>query len=598
MAIYRCEVCYYEYNEDEQGLMWTGLHDGWVCPVCDSSKKLFECVDEPSKTDAVSPTSDDDTERTISDIMVETMVNWGVKHVFGMVGHSNLGLAEAIRKQDKAGSLSFVGIRHEGAAAFAASAYGKLTGRPAACLAIAGPGATNLLTGLWDAKLDRVPVLALTGQVDLQFLGPGSFQEVDLPATFQSVACWSQTVFEGSDHSELMSLALKHAQLKRGVSHLIFPNQIQEVSATANEKPADPTGRLPEQSIQPPLESLEEALGMIRKARKPVLIIGHGSRFCMPQVIKFAEQLQLPVITTFKGKGLIPDSHPLSCGVLGLSGTPIASHFMSDSDLLIVLGASFSKHTGIMKAKPTIQVDFDPMVLGKFHAVTCPLWGEIKTTVTLMLKALVDEAPKVDRRQELSTQWQLWREEKKVRAAESRGRGISSAALFESMGRHVPSDAVIVVDVGNNTYSFGRYFECRSQSILMSGYLGSIGYGYPAAIGAYAAAPDRPVLAVTGDGGFAQYMAELTTAVKYRMPIKHILLNNRELGKISKEQRTDGKTVWSTELHNPDFSRFAKNCGALGVRVDSVEGLDSGLETIFAHDGPAMLEVMTDAELI
>jgi pyruvate oxidase len=598
MAIYRCEVCYYEYREDEQGLPWDDLHEGWVCPVCDSQKPLFKRIDEPPDPSAPVSPADDGPDRTISDIMVETMINWGVTQVFGMVGHSNLGLAEAIRKQHEAGRVSFVGIRHEGAAAFAASAYGKLTGRPAACLAIAGPGATNLLTGLWDARLDRVPVLALTGQVDLQFLGPGSFQEVDLPAAYQSVAGWSQTVFEGSHHSELMSLALKHALLERCVSHLIFPNQLQDLPAAADEKPAEPSGRLPSYTIRPPEESLEHAMAMIRRARKPVLIVGHGARFCMSQILKFAEHLGLPVITTFKGKGLIPDRHPLSCGVLGLSGTPVAGHFMSDSDLLIVLGASFSKHTGIMKAKPTIQVDFDPLTLGKFHAVTCPVWGEIGTTVTLLLKALINEAPKADRKRELARQWRQWRKEKRTRAAESRGRGISSAALFEAMGRYVPADAVIAVDVGNNTYSFGRYFECQAQSILMSGYLGSIGYGYPAAIGACAAAPDRPIVAVTGDGGFAQYMGELTTAVKYRMPIKHILLNNRELGKISKEQRKEGKTVWSTSLHNPNFSQFAENCGAPGMRIDSVEALDRGLETLFTHHGPAMLEVMTDAELI
>ncbi|MCP3872923.1 MAG: hypothetical protein GY699_07185 [Desulfobacteraceae bacterium] len=161
--------------------------------------------------------------------MIETMINWGVKYVFGMAGHSNLGIAEAIRKQCENKKLKFIGVRHEGAAAFAASVYGKLKGTPAACLAIAGPGGTNLLTGLWDAKMDRVPVLALTGQVDIQFLGPGSFQELDLTAAFQSVTCFSQSVLSESNHSELMSLALKHAILNRDVSHLTFPNQIQDL---------------------------------------------------------------------------------------------------------------------------------------------------------------------------------------------------------------------------------------------------------------------------------------------------------------------------------------------------------------------------------
>jgi thiamine pyrophosphate-dependent acetolactate synthase large subunit-like protein len=564
---------------------------------------LEETVEEKSADDSndslpIATGEDTRGENTISDVMIETMVNWGVTHVFGMVGHSNLGLSEAIRRQCEAGKLSFIGIRHEGAASFAASAYGKLTGRPAACLAIAGPGATNLLTGLWDAKLDRVPVLALTGQVDLQFLGPGSFQEVNLPAAFDSVAAWSQTVLEESDHVGLMNLALKNAIITRNVSHLIFPNQVQDVHISADVEASGPAGRLTSNKIVPPAESIDNALHAIRKSQKPVIIVGHGARYSMDSIVRFAEHHRVPVITTFKAKGVINDNHPLACGVLGLSGTPVSSHFMSDSDLLIVLGASFSKHTGIVKSKPTIQVDLDPMILGKFHAISNPVWGEIGVTVDILTKEMLNDEPKIDRHEEIAKQWKDWREEKKRREKKMGSKGIHSATVFSAMTKCIPEDAVIAVDVGNNTYSFGRYFECRSQSILMSGYLGSIGYGYPAAIGAWAAAPDRPLVAVTGDGGFAQYMAELSTAVKYNIPIKHILLNNKELGKISKEQRDDGKQVWSTSLHNPDFHKYAEVTGVLGVRVSDPSEIEKGIDRIFEHDGPGMLEVMIDPELI
>jgi len=168
---------------------------------------------------------------TVSDVMAETMANWGVRWVFGMVGHSNLGLADAVRRQESAGRMGYIGVRHEGAASFACSAYGKLTGRPAACLSIAGPGATNLLTGLWDANVDRAPVLALTGQVDTQVLGPGAFQEIDLSAAYGKVAQWSQTVLHDSRHSELVNLAAKSAILNRGVAHLIFPDEVQVLEA-------------------------------------------------------------------------------------------------------------------------------------------------------------------------------------------------------------------------------------------------------------------------------------------------------------------------------------------------------------------------------
>ncbi|GET24420.1 thiamine pyrophosphate-binding protein [Prolixibacter sp. NT017] len=537
-------------------------------------------------------------ETTVSDIMAETMVNWGVDTVFGMVGHSNLGLADALRRQEEKGGLKFIGIRHEGAGAFAASAYGKLTGKPPACFSIAGPGATNMFTGLWDAKVDRAPILALTGQVATQVVGTGNFQEVDLVRAFQTVAEFNHRVQNNSKHAELMTLALKHAILKRDVSHLTFPDEVQEIPAGA-EKAQTPEGRISSLKITPPEESIKKAITLIENAKRPVIIVGHGARFDMDAIISFAEKLNSPVLTTFKGKGLIPDNHPLAAGVLGRSGTPVASWMMNESDLLIVLGASFSNHTGITPKKPTIQVDFDPMALSKFHKIDAPVWGEISVTVSLMKERLESNLSKVDQRPELTKRWKIWREEKQKRLLEDRGKGISSIAVFDKLSKLIDTDAVVCVDVGNNAYSLGRYFESRNQSFLMSGYLGSIGFAFPATLGAWAATRGkRQIVAVAGDGGFAQYMAELTTSVKYGMDIKLILLNNNELGKISKEQRAGHFDVFATGLHNPNFSEFANSCGALGIRVTQKEELEKTMKNVLHHDGTALLEIITDVALV
>jgi pyruvate oxidase len=544
-------------------------------------------------------------EPTVSDLMAQTMVAWGIRWVWGMVGHSNLGMADALRLQEERGNLRYIGIRHEGAASFAASAYGKLTGRPAACLSIAGPGATNLLTGLWDANVDRSPVLALTGQVDTQVLGPGAFQEVDLMAAFGKVAQWSQTVLPTSRHDELVNLACKSAILNRGVSHLVLPDEVQRIPVEPKENPGGPQGRLTARDITPPGASLQAASELLNRAKRPVIIVGHGARFDMEAVMALAEEIACPVITTFKAKGQVSDHHPLGCGVLGRSGTPVASWFMNESDVLLVLGASFSNHTGITPKRPIIQVDFDPMALGKFHPVAVPVWGEIGVTVGLLRDRLQDSDQWVDQTAEVAERWRIWREEKLRREGEEQGRGISSAALFSAMNRQVPEDAVICVDVGNNTYSFGRYFECARQSVLMSGYLGSIGFAYPAAMGAWAATQEadtvfhrRKVVSVSGDGGFGQYMAELTTAVKYGMDITHVLLNNDELGKISKEQRSGRWPVWQTDLENPDFAAYAELCGALGIRVTHRDELDAALAKALAHRGPSLVEVIGDPELV
>ena len=540
-------------------------------------------------------------QRTVTDVMAETMVNWGVKRVFGMVGHSNLGLADALRRREVAGQLSYIGIRHEGAAAFAASAYGKLTGRPAACLTIAGPGATNLMTGLWDAKVDRAPILALTGQVQTQVFGPGAFQDIDLSAAFEAVARFSQPVLDSSRHAELMSLACKTAIVERDVAHLIFPDDVQ--TRPSDAPAAGPDGRLGHDSVLPAQEDIDRAVAMINEARRPIIVLGHGGAAAREAVIDLAETLGAPVLTTFKGKGLIPDTHPNAAGVLGRSGTPIASWFMNETDLILTLGSSFSNHTGITPAKPIIQVDFERMQLGKFHPVTLPIWGEIGAFCEAIAPRVQRHPEAADQLAELAERWRMWRDEK-ARRLNEKGKGVHSAAVFAALTATCPGDALIAVDVGNNTYSFGRYFETCGQRVLMSGYLGSIGFSFPAAMGAWAATQDfdeyrgRKVISVSGDGGFGQYPMDFTTAVKYGMDITHVLLNNSELGKISKEQRAGEWPVWETDLHNPSFAAYAELCGGKGIRVTDAADLEDALRQAIAHEGPALVEIITDAELV
>ncbi len=538
---------------------------------------------------------------SLMDQVVATLCDWGLDTVFGMVGHSNLGLADALRKAEEAGRLRYVGIRHEGAAAFAASAYAKLTGRPAACFSIAGPGATNLLTGLWDAKVDRAPVLALTGQVQTHVLGPGAFQEVPLAQAFAAVAEWSQTVLTAGNATELAALAMKHAIVQRDVAHLIFPDEAQELAGRDDPPPRPVAGRISTTTIAPPQAELEEAIALLRAAERPVIIVGAGARPFREAALAFAERIDAPIITTFKAKGLVPDDHPLACGVLGRSGTPIGSATMAKADCLLVLGASFSNHTGIATWVPTIQVDLDRMALGKFHPVQVPLWGDIGRTLDL-LTAAVPAASRPDVRQTLDGRWEHWRTEKQRRAALVDGAGrLHPAAVFDALTQAVPADAVIAVDVGNNTYAFGHYFECRpGQDVLMSGYLGSIGFGFPAAMGAWAAAGGtRKIVAVAGDGGFGQYLAEFTTAVKHSMDITLVLLDNGELGKISREQISAIRPVWQTGLVNPDFAAYAESCGGVGLRVTTRAELAPAFAAAMAVTGkPTLVQVHSSAQAV
>lgn len=301
-------------------------------------------------------------------------------------------------------------------------------------------------------------------------------------------------------------------------------------------------------------------------------------------------------MTTFKAKGIVSDFYPLACGVLGKSGTPVSAHYMSHADLLIVFGASFSRHTGIAEYIPTIQVDYDPMALAKFHEITVRVLGEISMSAKLLTGQLKSHKSSYDPRKEIAEKWENWRDLKKERALEISDK-ITPAKVFQELNQYAPDHGVMCVDVGNNAYSFGRYFESKEHRFLMSGYLGSIGFALPASIGAWAATGGKvPIIAVAGDGGFGQYMAELTTLVKYEIPVKLIILNNHQLAKISKEQREGSFDVWKTTLSNPNFSEFAQSCGMAGMRAESPLELEEKMKELFRTEGPALLEVIADPD--
>ena len=340
---------------------------------------------------------------------------------------------------------------------------------------------------------------------------------------------------------------------------------------------------------------------MLQGAERPTIILGNGARHHRTEILGLAEQLDAPILTTFKAKGSIPDGHPLACGVLGRSGTPVAAAMMGRSDVLLVLGASFSNHTGISTKKQLIQVDSDRLTLGKFHPVDVPLWGEIGRTLG-ELSARLDGHDRPEQRAAIE-RWQTrWRAEKARRADLLDGLGrMHPARLFSVLSELAPLDAVLPVDVGNNTYAFGHYFECSGdQDVIMSGYLGSIGFALPAALGAWAATRGaRKVISISGDGGLGQYLAEFTTAVKYRMPITHIVMRNDELAKITREQIGSLRPVFHTSLVNPDFADFAESCGGVGFSIDEPSQLEPVLrEALAIDDRPTLVQVQTAAKWV
>jgi thiamine pyrophosphate-dependent acetolactate synthase large subunit-like protein len=448
-----------------------------------------------------------------------------------------LGLVDAIRKQK---NVKFIKVRHEEAAALMASAYAKLTGKVGVCLTIAGPGATNLITGLYDAKMDRAPVLAITGQVKLQYIGPGSFQEIDQDVLFNSFCLFNKTINSKEQTIELVTLALKHALVERGVSHLAIPNDIQKELLEARIEPME--GRIPDFRIVN-TELIERAVHLIEEAERPVIIAGWGAKEQGDTLLKLAERIKAPIITTFRAKGVVPEDYELSLGVLGNVGTPMARKYVTDADLLLVFGSSYSEKTNI-PMKRTIQVDIDPMNLAKEFPIEINILGDCG----LVLEKLVE----------------------KVKERENQ-------SLVETVG-----------------FWFGRNFMMKQHTLLMSGYLATMGFGLPSAIAAKLAFPDTQVVCITGDGGFAQVMGDFLTAVENNLDIIVVILNNKELAMISVEQKVEGYPKFATELKNPGFADYAISCGGVGYNVKEPNELREALEKAMAAKKPAIVDVATD----
>ncbi|RZN39841.1 MAG: thiamine pyrophosphate-binding protein [Methanophagales archaeon ANME-1-THS] len=524
-------------------------------------------------------------ERTVSEVIVDQLAAWGVEYVFGLPGTTCLGVVDAIRKHPR---VRFIKVRHEEAAALMASAYAKLTGNVGVCLTIAGPGATNLITGLYDAKMDRAPVVALTGQVKLQYIGPGSFQEIDQDVLFNSFCTFNKTINSKEQTIELVTLALKHAVVERGVSHLAIPNDVQKEVLDARIEPLK--GRIPEFRILN-TDLVERAVRLINEAERPVIIAGWGARAQGEKLLKLADRISAPIITTYRAKGIVPEDHELALGVLGDVGTPMARTYVNASDLLLVFGSSFSAKTNIPR-KTIIQVDIDPMNLGKSFPIEVPILGECGVVLAELVERVQERAnPQLveDVKEEKERWYAQLEKEADVRSSPLRG-----PFIMKVLREVIDPTAIISVDVGDNSFWFGRNFVMTRQTLLMSGYLATMGFGLPGALAAKLAAPDKQVVCITGDGGFAQVMGEFLTAVENKLAIIVVILNNNELAMISMEQKVEGYPKFATELKNPNYADYATSCGGVGFHVTEPNELKAALEAALAAKKPAIVDIETD----
>ena len=523
---------------------------------------------------------------TVADVLVSELEAWGITLYFGIPGSSSLPLVDAVRRNPNA---RYIVTRHEQTAAMAASAYNKFTGEIAVCLTIAGPGATNLATGLYDAKEDRTSVLSLNGQVKAQYAGPGGIQEIDQDAFFRPVTVFNNTVADPAMAVKLLTRALRYAIVARGVAQLSIPNDIQAA-------PLDPAyckreTCLPAVRVAPTDEAVGAAVEAIDAATRPVILAGFGAMDAAGAVLDLAERIQAPIVTTFRAKGILPDDNEWIAGVHGELGTPHALTLVLESDLVIACGASFSDLTGIPEDKRAVQVDIDPLQLGK-HPLVAAVWGDC----AIALPRIVEEVrPREDQgiRQWLADRKREWFD-RLDREADPEAVPLRPPYIMNVLSETLPEDAVISLDVGDNQWWFGRNFRMKRQRFAMSGYLGTMGFGLPGAIAAKLAYPEKTVVCITGDGGFSMVMADFVTAVKYDLPIVVVVLNNRELAMIREEQREANYPPYGIDLTNPDFAAFAGTCGGAGIQVTRPQDLAGAVRKAVQMDTPVIIDVETD----
>jgi pyruvate dehydrogenase (quinone) len=538
-----------------------------------------------------------------SEDLVGRLADWGVDTVFGLPGDGINGLMEGLRRcSDR---VHFVLVQHEEAAAFMACGYAKATGRLGVCLATSGPGAVHLLNGLYDAKLDHAPVLAITGMQETQMLGTGYQQEVATDHLFMDVADYNQVVMVPAQLPTVVDIAVRHALSRRGVAHLTIPNDVQV--AAAGESPfaaVGPATNTPTAPVCLPVpglprqEHLQAAAGVLNAGKRPVMLVGAGALHARAEVLAVADALGSPIVKSLSGKAVVPDDHPLTTGGIGLLGTRPSEEAIEGCDTLFMVGTNFpyTKYLPSPGQARVVQIEQDPVRAGNRVATEVPMVGDAKEALAALLPLLLR---KEDRSFLSGAQASMAKWRDRMAAVESVDTNpLQPQRLMKAIDRAATNDAVLTCDSGTIATWAARHFEIRGgRQFYLSGNLATMAPGLPYAIGIQHAFPGRQVIAFVGDGGFAMLMAELATAARYRLPIKVVICNNAELGQIQWEQMVLGYPEFGVRFqHRNDFVPWAESCGFLAKRVDDVGHLDTAVKDALNHDGPALLDVSVNPD--
>ena len=536
--------------------------------------------------------------KTAADVLIEGIIDWGVDVVFGLPGDGINGIMESLRtRQDK---IRFIQVRHEEAAAFMACAYAKYTGKLGCCLATSGPGGIHLLNGLYDAKMDQAPVLAITGQTFSDLKGSNFQQEVNMTQLFSDVAIYNEEVINPNQVAMLANEACRHALNHRGVAHITFPVDYQTTEPsgkTSMHKVKGATeGTWTKPIVVPRDSELKIAAQILNEAEKPVLLVGRGALGAGEEIIELAEKLGAPIIKALLGKAVVPDDHPLTTGGLGLLGTTPSQNAMENCDALLMIGTSFPYMEFLPEHDQAkgIQIDDKADRLGLRYPIDIGLLGDAKPTVAALLPFI---EKKEDRSfiEEAQSGMKDWWELMETRAMRDES-PIKPQRVAWELSKLAKDDAIISGDSGTNTTWIARQFKIKKdQKFSCSGTLATMAPGLPYSIAAQVAFPERQSIAFVGDGGFTMLMGEFATAVKYDLPIIVVIIKNNVLGQIKWEQIVFlGNPEYGVELQPIDFAKYAEACGGLGFTVREPDDIAPTLEKAMASGKPCVIEVYVD----
>jgi pyruvate dehydrogenase (quinone) len=537
--------------------------------------------------------------KTVADLLVERLIAWNVEVIFGFPGDGVNGIFGALRThKDK---LRFIQVRHEEAAAFAACGYAKFTGRLGVCIATSGPGGIHLLNGLYDAKCDGQPVLAITGHTFHDLIGTHYQQDVDLDKLFMDVAAYNQRVMGPAHVVNVVDEAIKTSLARRTVSHIVIPKDIQDWTEA---KGARSSANIAEHSSDlfaaaypvPPEHSLRQAAGLINAGKKVAMLVGRGCVGAREEVLELAELVGAPVAKALLGKAAIPDRSPYSTGGIGLLGTAPSQDALQECDTFILAGTSFPYMEFLPKPgrAKSIQIDIDPARIGLRHPADVGLVGDCRSVLRSLIPLIERKTDRsfLEKSQKRMAEWN--------RLMELRGTRddmpMKPQVVTYQLNKLLDGNAIVSSDSGTIATWTARYIEMRDEmKFSLSGLLATMANGLPYSIGAAVAYPDRQVVCIVGDGGLTMLMGEIATLVKYKLPVKVIVIKNNVLGEIKWEQLVmEAEPDFGVDLQPIDFAAFARSCGAAGFTIERPGDAESILRQALAHPGPAVIEAVVD----